>query len=83
MILVGDAETFANRFPEQLADELALAQRLGVRPMRIGERGFERATDGSGGKVKCAVTMQGDLVVIPASARGVEVPHSSSQGDAQ
>ena len=36
-------EVFPNVLPERLADELELAQRLGITPVQVGEVGFDKA----------------------------------------
>ncbi|MEV6318647.1 DUF6531 domain-containing protein [Streptomyces sp. NPDC051776] len=64
---------YPNTMPEKLAGELADAERLGVRPVKVGEEGFDDAINS--GKVKWAVTEQGDLVVMPKHVNGVELKH--------
>ncbi|MER6316598.1 putative T7SS-secreted protein [Streptomyces sp. NPDC001581] len=64
---------FDNRIPDQLADELADAERLGVKPIRAGDDGFDDMINS--GTVKWAVTEQGELVFIPKHVQGTELKH--------
>lgn len=64
---------FDNRMPDQLADELADAERLGVKPIRAGDDGFDDIINS--GTVKWAVTEQGELVFIPKHVQGTELKH--------
>ncbi|MFD7782287.1 putative T7SS-secreted protein [Streptomyces nojiriensis] len=64
---------FDNRMPDQLADELADAERLGVKPIRAGDDGFDDMINS--GTVKWAVTEQGELVFIPKHVQGTELKH--------
>ncbi|MFB6615788.1 putative T7SS-secreted protein [Streptomyces sp. NPDC056367] len=64
---------FENRMPEQLADELADAERLGVKPIRAGDEGFDDIINS--GTVKWAVTEEGELVFIPKHVQGTELKH--------
>ncbi|WP_245641254.1 hypothetical protein [Streptomyces megasporus] len=59
--------------PEDLAQELADAERLGVKPLRVGDDGFDAAVNS--GTVKWAVDEQGNLFVIPKYVDGVELKH--------
>ncbi|MFJ3100059.1 hypothetical protein [Streptomyces sp. NPDC086835] len=59
--------------PDELAGELADAERLGVKPLRVGDDGFDEVINS--GTVKWAVTMDGDLVIIPKHVGGVELKH--------
>jgi hypothetical protein len=62
-----------NQLPQELPAELATAERLNVRPLRIGEEGFDEAINA--GTVKWAVTEDGELLVIPKYVAGVELKH--------
>ncbi|PJE96542.1 type IV secretion protein Rhs [Streptomyces carminius] len=64
---------YPNQMPEELAQELADAERLGVRPLRVGDEGFDAAVNS--GTIKWAVDEQGRLFVIPKYANGVELKH--------
>ncbi|WP_306325067.1 putative T7SS-secreted protein [Streptomyces venezuelae] len=64
---------FHNRMPEQLEHELADAERLGVKPMHVGDPGFDDVINS--GTVKWAVTEEGELVFIPKHVQGVELKH--------
>ncbi|MGX1503752.1 UNVERIFIED_CONTAM: RHS repeat-associated protein [Streptomyces graminofaciens] len=64
---------FENQMPNELAGELADAERLGVKPLRVGDDGFDEVINS--GTVKWAVTMDGDLVIIPKHVGGVELKH--------
>ncbi|MFE2555562.1 putative T7SS-secreted protein [Streptomyces sp. NPDC059352] len=64
---------FENQLPGDLAGELADAERLGVRPLKVGDNGFDEAINS--GTIKWAVTMDGELVVIPKNVGTVELKH--------
>ncbi|MGW7135597.1 putative T7SS-secreted protein [Streptomyces xanthophaeus] len=64
---------FDNRMPGELADELADAERLGVKPIRAGDAGFDDIINS--GTVKWAVTEEGELVFIPKHVQGTELKH--------
>ncbi|MEU4732166.1 putative T7SS-secreted protein [Streptomyces sp. NPDC023588] len=64
---------FHNRQPDELADELADAERLGVKPIRVGDEGFDDIINS--GTVKWAVTEEGELVFIPKHVQGTELKH--------
>lgn len=64
---------FPNRMPEELAGELADAERLGVKPVRVGDTGFDDVINS--GTVKWAVTEEGELVFIPKHVQGTELKH--------
>ncbi|MGK5500757.1 hypothetical protein [Streptomyces sp. URMC 125] len=59
--------------PENLAQELADAERVGVKPLKVGDEGFDAAVNS--GTVKWAVDEQGNLFVIPKYAEGIELKH--------
>jgi len=60
--------------PDNLPAELAEAERLGVRPLQPSDRGFE--TVANSGRVKWAITEQGELRVIPHTVEGIEISHA-------
>ncbi|WP_420882442.1 RHS repeat domain-containing protein, partial [Streptomyces barkulensis] len=64
---------YHNQMPEDLAQELADAERLGVKPLRVGDDGFDAAVNS--GTVKWAVDEQGDLFIIPKHVDGTELKH--------
>ncbi|NYI07233.1 putative T7SS-secreted protein [Allostreptomyces psammosilenae] len=64
---------FENQLPGQLSRELADAERLGVRPMSVGEDGFDDVINN--GTIKWAVKLDGQLVIIPKIVDGVELKH--------
>ncbi|MDX2562516.1 DUF6531 domain-containing protein [Streptomyces sp. TX20-6-3] len=64
---------FHNQMPEELERELADAERLGVKPMRVGDPGFDDVINS--GTVKWAVTEEGELVFIPKNVQGIELKH--------
>ncbi|MEU2134582.1 polymorphic toxin-type HINT domain-containing protein, partial [Streptomyces sp. NPDC018352] len=65
---------FSNSMPGTLGRELALAERLGVKPSGAGSAGFDSAV--ASGTVKWAVREDGSLVVIPKFVNGQEISHS-------
>ncbi|GAA3907450.1 hypothetical protein GCM10022244_16930 [Streptomyces gulbargensis] len=64
---------FHNRMAEELDRELADAERLGVKPIRVGDEGFDDVINS--GTVKWAVTEKGELLFIPKHVQGVELKH--------
>ncbi|MFE5936934.1 putative T7SS-secreted protein [Streptomyces sp. NPDC056470] len=64
---------FPNRMADELEGELADAERLGVKPMRAGDEGFDDVINS--GTVKWAVTEEGELVFIPKHVQGTELKH--------
>ncbi|GGT69078.1 hypothetical protein GCM10010272_10100 [Streptomyces lateritius] len=64
---------FHNRMPDELEGELADAERLGVKPIRVGDEGFDDVINS--GTVKWAVTQEGELVFIPKHIQGTELKH--------
>ncbi|MFD4443431.1 hypothetical protein ACFWPK_27010 [Nocardia sp. NPDC058519] len=67
-------------FPNQMADrlerELAQADAAGIRPLRPSDDGFDEIIN-SGERIKWALTMDGDLLVLPHDIAGYgEIPHS-------
>ncbi|WP_326688583.1 DUF6531 domain-containing protein [Streptomyces sp. NBC_01795] len=64
---------YENQMPEDLAKELADAERVGVKPLRVGDEGFDAAINN--GTIKWAVTEGNELVIIPKHAGGIELKH--------
>jgi hypothetical protein len=71
----GEKTVFENTLPERLERELALADKLGVKPSTVGAAGFDKAINS--GTVKWAVTEDGRLLVIPKFVKGQEIPHTA------
>ncbi|RKZ75206.1 MAG: hypothetical protein DRR16_31495, partial [Candidatus Parabeggiatoa sp. nov. 3] len=72
-VLVHNA--FPNQLPGRLDCELATANQLGVTPITAGTtKEFEDVVNS--GRVKWAVTKEGDLRVIPHTAQGEEISHA-------
>jgi hypothetical protein len=66
---------FPNTMADELAGELARADRAGVRPITPASSTFDDVVNG--GRIKWAVTTDGELLVIPKNVDGVgEIPHS-------
>ncbi len=66
--------SFSNKFPKHLKSELRLASKLGVRPLKVGDPGFDNIINE--GTVKWAVTVEGELLVIPKFVSGTEISHA-------
>jgi hypothetical protein len=76
----GVCRSFPNQVPETLPEELATAEELGVKPVSPSDPEF--ADIANAGKVKWAITEQGELKVIPHTVDGVEISHAViTQGD--
>lgn len=73
-------ELFSNTMPGTLRQEMATAERLGVKPAAAGSAGFDSALNT--GTIKWAVLEDGTLVVMPKFADGVEISHSVLSGGA-
>ncbi len=73
-----DKRLFHNQLPDRLAGELEEAQRLGIKPLKFGEPGFDEVVNA--GRVKWAVTETGELVVIPHTTRATEIAHAVLTG---
>jgi hypothetical protein len=64
--------------PENLDEELATANSLGVQPMSVDDPGFDDLINQ--GTIKYVVTESGDLVVGPYSVDGTEISHAVLSG---
>jgi hypothetical protein len=64
---------FHNRHPEDLPEELALARRLRIVPLRPSDPGFSALV--TEGTVKWVLTIEGDLLFIPEKVDGAELAH--------
>lgn len=71
---------FPNKYPNDLAEELETAERLGVTPTGVGTAAFDRMIDGE--KIKWAVLKDGRLVIVPKIVGGEEIKHSVLSGGA-
>ncbi len=69
---------FTNQLPQRLSRELAEAQALGIRPLRLGDPGFEAVINA--GLVKWAVSEEGELLIVPHTVGNVEIAHSVLTG---
>lgn len=76
----GNEPPFRNHMKDSLPDELAQAERLGVKPMSPADGRFDEMLEGADGQVKWAVLENGQLVVIPKYAGGEEIKHTVLSG---
>jgi hypothetical protein len=67
-----NSKVFYNQLPDELADELAIAKQLGVKPISVADQGFEAVANS--GTIKWAVTQSGELKIIPGLRGIVWVP---------
>ncbi|MFC0400800.1 RHS repeat-associated core domain-containing protein [Paraburkholderia rhizosphaerae] len=72
-----NCEELENQLPHLLEQELATAERLGVKPMvaKIHDPQFEALVNS--GSIKYVVTPDGVLLVGPHSVNGVEISHAA------
>jgi hypothetical protein len=70
--------SFSNLLPERLETELKSAQQLGVKPLQVGQSGFDAVINL--GTVKWAVTEDNKLFVVPSVFKTVEIYHSVLSG---
>jgi hypothetical protein len=69
-----------NLLPERLADELAIAQRLGVVPVEGAGGDLSRVVNQ--GTIKWIVTAQGRLLIVPKYVGQTEIAHTvASKGE--
>ncbi len=66
--------SFSNQLPDRLESELRLADSLGVKPLKVGEPGFDDIINE--GTVKWAIAVEGELLVIPKFVGGREISHT-------
>lgn len=73
-----DSCLFKNQLPDKLADELALAKKLGVKPVSPSNTKLfdDVINNDGGGKVKFVITEKNELLVMPAYKNGKELSHS-------
>jgi len=71
----GGKKLFPNQQPQNLAAELERANKLGVKPINPSDPGFEKIANS--GRIKWAVTEDGELLVIPHSSKGIEISHAT------
>ncbi|MFE5208722.1 hypothetical protein [Streptomyces sp. NPDC056600] len=64
---------YKNQLPDGLERELAQAEALGVRPLRVGDAGFDEAVNS--GTLKRVVDENGELLVMPKTVDGIELKH--------
>jgi RHS repeat-associated protein len=77
---VADAPLYQNQFKGMLEEELAKADRLGVKPAKVGTPEFDAAI--KSGRVKWAVLEDGTLVVVPEKVGLEEISHTVLSGGA-
>lgn len=71
---VADVPLWPNQMKGTLQEELARADKLGVKPAQPGTPEFDAAVQS--GTVKWAVLEDGTLVVVPKYVNGVEISHA-------
>ncbi|MFJ8855291.1 DUF6531 domain-containing protein, partial [Streptomyces sp. NPDC102437] len=64
---------YKNQLPKELEKELAAAEALGVRPLKVGDPGFEDAINS--GTIKWVVDEKGELLLMAKHVNGVELKH--------
>ena len=72
--------SFSNRLVSQLQADLKLANDLGVKPISVGDSGFQQMIQN--GIVKWAISKSGELSFIPKLVDGVEIAHTALIGGA-
>lgn len=70
---------YNNLIPDRLAQELADATRLGVKPFTIGSKEFAKVVN-EGEVIKWAVNEGGELVMVPKMVNGAEIAHTVITG---
>lgn len=68
-------EPYPNLKPEDLEEEVKLAEELGVTPAQAGTPEFEAMLQ-DGGQVKWVITKNGELWFIPKNVDGTEIAHA-------
>ncbi|MFJ9007085.1 polymorphic toxin-type HINT domain-containing protein [Streptomyces canus] len=80
-VLVHNAcRIWPNNMAATLERELALAERMGVRPAKPGSANWDRYIDMDGEKIKWAVLEDGQLVIMPKMVQGEELSHPVLSG---
>ncbi|RSO11166.1 hypothetical protein DMH18_10075 [Streptomyces sp. WAC 06783] len=84
VLVHNSCQLFKNLLAPDLAQELALAERLGITPARPGTAQFDRYIDfeGSGDIVKWAVLEDNSLVIMPKTVAQEELSHPVLSGGA-
>ena len=65
---------FPNLLPERLAGELADAAKVGAKPIRFGDPGFNNAVNE--GTVKFVVSGSGEVILTPHTVKSIEISHA-------
>lgn len=65
---------FSNQLPDRLDRELSRANELGIIPIKVGDPKFDPVINQ--GTIKWAVTIEGELFVVPKFVGGEEIPHT-------
>ncbi|MFE9439110.1 polymorphic toxin-type HINT domain-containing protein [Streptomyces sp. NPDC006602] len=82
-VLVHNAcRIWPNNMAATLERELALAERMGVRPAKPGSADWDRYIDMDGEPIKWAVLQDGQLVIMPKMVQGQELSHPVLSGGA-
>ncbi|MGW4730353.1 polymorphic toxin-type HINT domain-containing protein [Streptomyces shenzhenensis] len=82
-VLVHNAcRIWPNNLAASLERELALAERLGIRPAKPGSADWDRYIDMDGEPIKWAVLQDGQLVIMPKIVQGQELSHPVLSGGA-
>ena len=77
-LTAGEPDLFPNLEPRRLGQELALARKLGVTPMRATDPGFDHLVNQ--GTIKFVITEDGQLLVMPKHVGGQELSHPVLSG---
>jgi hypothetical protein len=75
----GGWTVFENRLEEQLAEELAVARKVGVQPLHVEDVEFGKVANEER-KLNWVVTPWGDLLFAPQWVLGEEIPHTALTG---
>ncbi|MFI1481334.1 polymorphic toxin-type HINT domain-containing protein [Streptomyces sp. NPDC020747] len=82
-VLVHNAcKLWSNNMSATLERELALAERMGVRPAKPGSAEWDRYIDMDGEPIKWAVLEDGQLMIMPKVVQGQELSHPVLSGGA-
>lgn len=69
-----DKPRFRNHVPDALQAELAIARSVEMKPLKVGDRGFDDAINS--GTIKWAVDTNGVLKIVPEFVGEAEMKHS-------